>query len=383
MVNALALEKLIAPFLRELMPQGGIDINQSHWQRLGRGYGGTGDRPDVRYMRALIEVLYKIAAKTGENQYKKLADTQAGFMANFARETDPTWLWGTVLECIGLHREHNAPDQEMLSRALIIVSWARKRKLNLEINGMTYGHFPCGYGNKETKDCGWTNDLAVFGSGLIRTYELTKDKTILQDAVSYAEFFVQEWRPDGLGPDGYWHTGTWRTDMGSWVVGPLHHKGFESVDLYSDQASWVFSTFPCIDYLMRLYRHNRDPRYVDRCLKAAQWTFDHCQFEDGAIGLCGRDDKWLGATGYSISQVAIINNTIETEAIPAKLFEHAKYSYAYLENSMPHADINEKGVQWVHRQTLTDPLVNVGWMWLNAISGWLDGEKLTSNAGGV
>lgn len=92
-------------------------------------------------MRALIEVLYKIAQKTGKSQYKEIANAQARFMSNFANEMDPTWLWGTVLECIGFYHEHNTLSQEMAQKALLILNWARKRKLTIDIKGLTYGHF--------------------------------------------------------------------------------------------------------------------------------------------------------------------------------------------------------------------------------------------------
>ena len=31
-----------------------------------------------------------------------------------------------------------------------------------------------------------------------------------------------------------------------------------------------------------------------------KWQFDACQFDDGAVGMRGRDDKWLGATAGAI-----------------------------------------------------------------------------------
>jgi len=53
---------------------------------------------------------------------------------------------------------------------------------------------------------------------------------------------------------------------------------------HADEAGWVFSANTCIDFLSRLHRHHADERYVDRCVKAAQWTFRECQFDDGAVG---------------------------------------------------------------------------------------------------
>ena len=90
------------------------------------------------------------------------------------------------------------------------------------------------------------------------------------------------------------------------MIGPSHYTGFESTDVFADEASWVFSTATCIDFLLRLYRHKRDPRFLDRSLRAAQWTFQTCQFEDGAVGMCGRDDKWIGFTGHAVTQVAML-----------------------------------------------------------------------------
>ncbi len=81
-------------------------------------------------------------------------------------------------------------------------------------DGVKFRHFPCGYGVLESKDAGWTNDLSMFGSDLVHAFEISQDETILADAVSFAEYFVQPWRPGSLGKDG-WHCGTWHEKLGS------------------------------------------------------------------------------------------------------------------------------------------------------------------------
>lgn len=373
-----AMGRVLAPFVDEALPDGGIDVAQSRWQKPGRGSAPKAARPDLRYMRALAEALYGATALTDNPTYRQFAEARAHYMARFANEGEPTWLFGVALETLGLHCRHHGPDPDLAEAAQRIVGWARQRKVEIEVGeGVSYGHFPCGYAClKEADDAGWTNDLSIFGSGLVFAYEVTGDESILDDAASFAEYFLQPWWPGALGTDGLWHAGTWREDMDTWVIGPLHYSGFESTDAHGDEASWVFSTFSCIDYLAHLYRYRPDPRIPERCTRAAQCTFDNCQFEDGAVGICGRDDKWLGTTGYAISQVAALKRIVSDQDTLPPLLARAKLSYDYLCDRLPTAQLDEHGVEWVNRTTMADPLVNVGWLWLAALVGLLDGDKL-------
>jgi hypothetical protein len=244
--------------------------------------------------------------------------------------------------------------------------------------GVTFRHFPCGYGIAEykCKDAGWTNDLSMFGSGFVHAYELTKDRSLLDDAVSFAEYFVQPWRPNALGADGFWRCGTWSEKLGTWLIGPSHFSGFESTDAHADEAGWIFSTNTCIDFLSRLHRHLPDERYVERCVRAAEWTFRECQFDDGAVGMCGRDDKWLGFTGAAITQVANVAMMLKpNDKWLAEIRKGASSAMRYLTIRCAAAKIEDHGVEWVKRTTSTDPLVNVAMLWGMALMGWLDGER--------
>jgi len=306
-LNTGTLERILAPFVEEARPDGGIDMAVSRWQKPGRGYGGIfPDHPDVRYLHALVDLLYRVDRLVPDRGYGDLADRQVGFMARFTRADHPTWLHGTTLQCLGFHHQHHGETGALTETARCLVGWTRQRKVEIDTGDVAFVHFPCGYGVLKARDAGWTNDLSIFGSGLVCAYEVTGDPTMLEEAVRFAEYFVQPWRAGSLGQDGYWHAGTWRDDMNSWTIGPLHVAGIECTDLHSDEASWVFSTFSCIDYLSRLYRHRPDPRFLNCCVRAAGWTFDTCQFEDGAVGVCGRDDKWLGSTGYALSQIVAL-----------------------------------------------------------------------------
>ena len=371
--HAKLLIRPLQPFIDEIAPGGGIDITKSRWQKPGRG---TGKLPDLRYLRAAVDTLYRMSKRTGNPEYLALANAQVRFIARTAVENDPAWLHGAALECIGIYHRYNPPDLALKDAALRIVGWLRKRKVTIETGQVTFGHFPCGYGIKtlQAKDAGWTNDLSIVGSGLVFAFEVIRDQTILRDAVSFSEYFLQPWRKGALGMDGYWHAGTWREDLGSWVVGPLHYAGFESTNAYSDEASWIFSTFSCTNFLTHLYQYKPDRRIIYSCRKASQWVFDNCQFEDGGVGICGRDDKWLGAAGYSVSQFVDLRSVSPDPRQLAVLSRRAKLSYDHLCRRLSQPNLGPLGIEWVTHKTLPDPLVNVGWMWLNALLGVLDGD---------
>ena len=170
-----------------------------------------------------------------------------------------------------------------------------------------------------------------------------------------------------------WRCGTWHEKLGSWVIGPSHFSGFESTDVHADEAGWVFSTNTCIDFLTRLHRHHPDERYVDRCVNAAAWTFRECQFDDGAVGMCGRDDKWLGFTGAAITQVAKIAPLLTRPTHGCSDSEGLPSAPEVPPGRAGTAKVEDHGVEWVKRTRSTDPLVNVAMLWTMALVGWLDG----------
>jgi hypothetical protein len=376
------VKRLVEQFLGEALAEGGVDKTRSIWQKPGRGsaVGGSmfpGDI-DPRYFRFAVEALYRISRLTGDNRCRRIGDAHVQYMARSVSERHPTWALGNTLELIGLYGREHPADRTLLPAARNLINLLRARRVTITtLDGVTFGHFPCGYGVLKAKDAGWTNDLSMAGSGLVWAYGLAGDKTILDDAVSFAEYFVQPWRPQALGADGYWRCGTWHETIGSWVIGPSHYSGFESTDAYADEASWVFSTATCVDFLTRLYRHRKDRRFLGRCLQAARRTFRACQFEDGAVGMCGRDDKWLGFTAEALTQVALLRPHVgRKDKTWPELLRRAERAHSYLSGKMADLDLQTHGVAWVHRKTSNDPLVNVAMLWAAALLGWLDGSDL-------
>jgi hypothetical protein len=378
-------ESVLNEFVAETLPDGGVDRTKSRWQKPGRGAAvGSNMFPgqiDPRYFRFEAEALYRFAKQTHRDDYRRTANSLTGYMCGAIRPTLQTWAIGNALEMLGVRQtlSRDAYDPNTAAKdAKRFVDFVRARSVNVTTRdgGVTFRHFPCGYGiaDYKCKDAGYTNDLSMFGSGLVHAYELTKDQSILDDAVSFAEYFVQPWQPRALGEDGFWRCGTWSEKLGTWLIGPSHISGFESTDAHADEAGWVFSTNTCIDFLSRLHRHHTDERYVDRCVRAAQWTFRKCQFEDGAVGMCARDDKWLGFTGAAITQVANVAKMLKpTDQRLTELRKGASSAMRYLTTRSATATIEDHGVEWVKRTTSTDPLVNVAMAWGMALMGWLDG----------
>jgi len=96
---ALALERVLAPFLDENLPGGGIDLTKSRWQKRGRGTG-VGDgllpgRADVPYLPFLVTGLYWLAEATGRAHYHDVANAQVRFMTSGVCEQTVTWALAT------------------------------------------------------------------------------------------------------------------------------------------------------------------------------------------------------------------------------------------------------------------------------------------------
>lgn len=91
-----------------------------------------------------------------------------------------------------------------------------------------------------------------------------------------------------------------------WLVGPWPGSGAEHFarEQQFNRLAWGSAAYMASSYLCRLYGYLADSemrrRIADKCVRAMQWCYDSCQFEDGALGLFGRDDKWVGMTATAI-----------------------------------------------------------------------------------
>ena len=77
------------------------------------------------------------------------------------------------------------------------------------------------------------------------------------------------------------------------------------MDVYADEAGWGWSSYFVSLFLARLHdcavrRGAARAAIRERCAASLRWTYDACQWEDGALGMAGRDDKWLGQTALAV-----------------------------------------------------------------------------------
>ena len=88
-------------------------------------------------------------------------------------------------------------------------------------------------------------------------------------------------------------------------MAPTTQNRFEHFsDVSSREIAWGYTSIITISYLTRLARFTdkKDIRsaIAEKCAASMKWQFDACQFDDGACGMSGRDDKWLGMTAGAI-----------------------------------------------------------------------------------
>lgn len=162
-------------------------------------------------------------------------------------------------------------------------------------------YFRCGYSDATDPtghDVAYTCDLAVVGDGLLSYYGLTHNPTALQAAEGLARYFVSEMTP-------LTYNGAWSSSVGTWVVGPSGGTNWEHhPNTPVNDRGWGTGAQPAADYLLQLYSLTSDAalkqEIKEKCVASMKWQFNDCQFTDGAVGMCGRDDKWMGMTAAAV-----------------------------------------------------------------------------------
>jgi len=173
---------------------GGVDMERCKYHQPGIGYGGGElGTADPLYMS---EALYRLYGITKNETYKKAADRYRRRFVTGTKEGDPTWQYGCALSCGALYRQYNPSDDSLLPVMDEIYGWSRKRR---RTDGpWSYGYFTCGYTFQQDKhglssaDCGWSNDLSMFGSGLMAYHEVSGNREALDYVVKFTRYFVEE-----------------------------------------------------------------------------------------------------------------------------------------------------------------------------------------------
>ena len=335
--------------------------------------------------------LYQAAARTGEARYKAAADRYIAFYFSCLRNPSSTgpdayaqawirymedkygpdadreqwainiinwpFIYGMALAGFRHFRQHNPDELALDSKAAAVYEWL------LQFRWDQGSYFRNGYGSPRHKvvDAGNSDDNCHMGRGLMGYYQVSRREDVLADACGLASYYLSEAK---LGQ----YQGCWSSQMGTWVIAPTvvenieHFSGKKSIEL-----AWGFSSVGAIDFLVELYQASEDEtlkaRIAATCAESMKWHFDACQFEDGAVGMSGRDDKWLGMTAgallsYLRTRDAGLLNEGDATEYRARALRGADWLLAHITPE----SIDEGGYFRVTGQSEPRPPENLAWL---------------------
>lgn len=249
--------------------------------------------------------LYRAFDLFGDQAYKDAADRYIGFY--FAALRHPPaggvlrldypsypFQYGMALAGYEVFRQQNPEETWLDGKAAAIVEWLRSFRWD------EGSYFRNGYGNPKLGivDCGFSEDNLNIGRGLVGYYRISGDTAALEAASGLADYYLTDLE---FGT----YNGCWSEALGTWAVGPTTIDNFEHFHARrSFEIAWGFTAVGTIEFLTRLAplieQQEKRARIAERCVRSLYWQFNECQFEDGACGLAGRDDRWLGMTAGAI-----------------------------------------------------------------------------------
>jgi hypothetical protein len=265
-------------------------------------------KPYFRYMEVpfMARAIYKYFSVTKELKYKLAADKYLLFYLNYVENLVTSekiaYKFGMALEAAALYAHHNYDQvQAMQTHSQLLFCWLNQ--LRTKEHGSA---FFCGYNGLEfgsadavnnfaCPDVGFSDDLLHVGRGLLRTYELYRGENVKEALLALANYYLTDLKKGTM-------DGIWSNELGTWAIGPWPHKNFEHIEnAAANECAWVFSSFGAPDYLLDLLPYIDDKIFksniIDHSKKSLKWIIDQCQFDDGAVGMLMRDDKWVGLTG--------------------------------------------------------------------------------------
>lgn len=361
-------------------PYGSVDPSVCPYRTAGRlssGIQGLG--PGVR-------ALYKLYVKTKKVAYKAAADRYASYVMGivvdpptpysnkFIENEHPytslsaAWMYGKALSpCFEWFVRMNPQEGAYDQKAYAMYRW-------LQLHRRMDSYFGVGYPAGKYPDAQFSCDLGEVGTGLVGLYRTTHYRAALEDAIGLAKFFLTDYR-EGTGE------GVWSPDLGVWLVGPW--PGSEAEHFTTQQyntAGWVWSAFVDSEFLLRLREEISDTvlkaRIDEKCVRAFRWCIDSCQFDDGAIGMFGRDDKWVGLTASVISLYLMLGNSGSMSEEVASAYR-PKVANAWkwlLAHTLPET-YPQDGYIYVTGRTTTKPPENLMWLMAWTIEALLEAPE--------
>lgn len=320
----------------------------------------------------MARALYRLYDATQIYEYKVAADRYAVFMMNAVhnRSTEShlansgfhrdrfisyAWVIGKALSpCYEWFAQNNAHENPYEVKAYALYQWLQEHRRDDSYFGVGY---PV---EGVSEDAQFSCDLGEVGSGLVGFYAASGHEPALNDAKNLARFFLTEWEQDS-------GKGVWSSQLGTWLVGPWSATGAEHMtDQVYSQTAWGFSAQVVGEFLLRLYEY-ADPDLqkdiAEKCNSTLRWCIDQCQFEDGAHGMFGRDDKWVGMTAAAILLYVDLKRTgaicPQTEA---EYMPQLQKAWRWLVDNTQTDTMPGDGYIKVQGTTTKSPLENIVWM---------------------
>ncbi len=242
----------------------------------------------------LATSLYRMYEATGDDRYKEAADRFAVFYMSVlcpVSSLRPAHF-GFGLVAYSEFKRHNPKLTDWDIKAECLLEWMKPWRWD---KGSWYRN---GYPGGQMEDAGNICDNCHAGRGLVYYYALTHSSDALAEAEGTAGYFVRDLKPGT-------YQGCWSPDLGNWVIAPTTQDRFEHfTDVCASKVAWGYTPIEGVDFLVRLLPITKRPELTQaipqKCGSAMRWQFDRCQFDDGALGMSGRDDKWLGMTAGGI-----------------------------------------------------------------------------------
>lgn len=252
----------------------------------------------------LAIALYRAFEALGDARYKEAADRYVIYYFGALRDPQPgeqrldypsyPFMYGMALAAYEDFRAHNPDETSFDGKADAIFGWL------LRFRWDEGSYFRNGYGNAELGviDSGFSEDNLNMGRGLVGYHAVNGRADVLEHAEGLATYYLT---PVRMGR----YDGIWSEELGTWAVSPNAIDSFEHFSARpGSQIAWGFTVAGTIEYLTRLFVATKSgdlrERIPEKCVASMRWQFDTCQFEDGAVGLADRDDRWLGMTASSI-----------------------------------------------------------------------------------
>ena len=240
--------------------------------------------------------MYRAFELTGNLDHKKAADRYWFCYLAIVGNCDPKLgaRFDSARAGMGLipyrdFRRHNPRERKLRDAANSL--YARMMDYSWDKGSFLQNGYPTrdGSGMDAANSC----DNAASGCGMMSYYAISKRADVLSAAEQLALYFLTECEPGT-------YKGVWSTPRGNWVIAPTMNTIYEHLSTPASQTCWAWTTIEAIYFLTELHsltkKDGLKQGIKDKCVLAMRWWFDECQFDDGACGIAGRDDKWLGLT---------------------------------------------------------------------------------------